>query len=337
MENWLKRFLLVFMVLVVGASVGFAAEVAAICDVPVSQKICYVESEFDRKCLDKPDALKYADIETQLDYIYEVAPHLMKAAMCALDKIKVAKDLGINVDGLVNPLDRKNILYLGWQGAIRSQSPYRNINLLIYKYPSDLNAEHGAFFSIVDGYKLTGKTTYSKQFDEKLNHNLAKLIFHELAHTVEKQKTFNQFAPLDIFRCFDRHQVSDKLGYVSKSGRIKGYYKNFPEQFGEGLDSDIIYELFTSDYSTFYSLHKQNEDFAEMMAEYIMLTYFGINYRVSKGDELLFDRAEQFKHNNIQPKLNIIKTMLALHEMSEDARKAFFQDQVHCRGDFKVE
>lgn len=323
-----------------GGLVGFASEVVAICDVPISQKICYVKDDYDRQCIDKPQALFYINVAQQIDAIYQNAPVLMKKAMCAIKQIKISKKIRHRASAFY----RKKSIYFSWDSFVNTQRSYNYVverKLSIYgkreKPPIPDAKRDSEYLKIIDNYKLAYNISYSKSYDDNMNHNLLRLFYHEVAHLIDDHKDFNRFAPLDILRCYQRHQQSNAVVYTAKASKIKGYRYLFPDQLKEGLDSQILVELFNSEYPTFYAMSSQKEDFAELMTGYIMLNHHGINYQVSKGDELLFDRAEQFRHDNIQPKLNIVKTMLALHEMSEDTLKAFFQDQVHCRGDFKVE
>ena len=333
------RLGLVFIIFAIGVSVGFAAETYEACMVPMSQKICYVVDETQRKCIDKPEELAGYNIEQEIDQIYAIAPVLMKAAMCRIDQVKIAQNIYENGEGFVRPLEKKRIIYTSWEAIIATHLPYweySSSNSIAYKY-GVISSTFGQNYYLLDDYKsLKYELIYLEKYNDQVNHGLARLIFHELAHYIEVIEEFNQFAPLDILGCFKKHQAFNKSEYQSRLGIIKGYDAIFSEQFEAGLDSGLVSELFHSEYPTFYGLTNLNEDFAELMAEYIMLTYLGINYQVSKGEKLLFDRAAQFRHENIQPKLRVIKSLLALHEMSDNARKEFAQDQLHCRGNFEV-
>ncbi len=169
---------------------------------------------------------------------------------------------------------------------------------------------------------------------EKLNYALAYLLFHELAHFMEGHPKFNNHHSFGYLSCNWDYQSANNYRLHALDRRIKGYAMVLEQHPQIGQDSSLLRELEGDNYPTFYALANEAEDFAELVAECIMHTHLGVNYRVLKDDEVVFERAKQFKNDGMQPKLEIVKLALSFPEMTRKQKREVRKDRRLCRGLF---
>ncbi|GLQ16198.1 putative zinc-binding metallopeptidase [Maritalea porphyrae] len=325
------------ILLLYGLSVGNVVAESIECKTPISQKICYTLGGDTRECIDPPTELTHYKLGEQIELIYSIAPPTMQRAMCALDHLFISEEIHEHAAGIQLATE----IHLSWYA----------IHLFHESMESFIEGEFsryatGATFAglekgydpqdlrLTDAHLLRYEVAYTKGRIEGLNYPLAYLLFHELAHFLEKHPRFNNHHSFGYFSCNSQYQAANNYRLHALDRRIKGYAMVLDQHPKIGQDSAILQELEDDNYATFYALANAGEDFAELVAEYIMHQHLGVNYRVMKGDEVLFERAKQFKNNKIQPKLEVVKLALAFPEMSRKQKREVRKDRRLCRGVF---
>lgn len=325
----------VFLFLVISIGSSFAEPFE--CDVFISDKICYIRGGDNRDCIEVPKELAPYKLGEQIELIYSIAPPTMQRAMCALDHLFISEEIHKHAAGV----QRATEIHLSWYAV---HLFHRSMENLVERELSRYAT--GATFAglekgydpqdlrLTDAHLLRYEVAYTKGRIEGLNYPLAYLLFHELAHFLEKHPRFNNHHSFGYFSCNSQYQAANNYRLHALDRRIKGYAMVLAQHPKIGQDSAILQELEDDNYATFYALANAGEDFAELVAEYITHQHLGVNYRVMKGDEVLFERAKQFKNNKIQPKLEVVKLALAFPEMSRKQKREVRKDRRLCRGVF---
>ncbi|MGJ8529103.1 hypothetical protein [Maritalea sp.] len=320
-----------------GAQAAFSQASAIQCKVPISEKVCYTLSHESRDCIDPPKELAVYKLGEQLELIFDVAPSAMQQTMCDLDALFVAKEFEGHGSGFL----RNTEMYLGWDAVVRMQRTYSSlIETSFSRYALGANffktyreIDPGKW-KFTDASQLYYDIEYTKPRIKDLNYALANLIFHELAHLMESHPRLSILHRFGFFGCNSQLQRSSNYILLAADRILKGYVFTLKHYPAEGQDSSLLRELEQSNYSTPYAMANAAEDFAEVMSEYIMFEHFGVNFRIRKGDEILFDRRKQFQNENMQAKLDIVKLVLALPSMAKKKRRALRLDRKLCRGMF---
>jgi len=323
--------------LFIGSSIGIAFAERIECNVPISEKICYTLGDNSRDCIDPQSELAPYNLGEQIELIYSIAPPTMQRAMCALDHLFISEIIHEHAAGV----QRATEIHLSWHAVhLFHQSMESFIEGELSRYAT------GATFAglekgyepqdlrLTDAHLLNYEVEFTKGRIEKLNYSLAYLLFHELAHFLENHPKFNNHHSFGYFSCNWDYQSANNYRLHALDRRIKGYAMVLDQHPKLGQDSAILRELEDDNYATFYAMANAGEDFAELVAEYIMHVHLGVNYQVLKGDDVVFERAKQFQNEKIQPKLEIVKLALSFPEMTRKQKREVRKDRRLCRGLF---
>ena len=317
------------------SSCAFAEEI--VCDRPISEKICYTLDHESRACRDTPEELAVYNLEDQLERIFEVAPKTMQRAFCDLDTLFVSKEFREHSAGY----QKHTEMWLSWYAIHLFQRTMENLIEREFAHygtgatfisrdfgyaPQDLR--------LTDAHSLQYEVEYTKGRIAGLNYAFAYLMFHEFAHFMENHPTYNNHHRFGYFSCNGQYQSKNNYRVHALDQKLKGYAITLRQHPKIGQDSSILREMERGNYSTFYASANYKEDFAELLAEYIMYEHLGVNFRIWKGEEVLFERAKQFANDAMQPKLAVVKLALEFPDLAKKEKRAIRTDRKLCRGLF---
>lgn len=322
--------------------VGFINSVASaaapiVCKVPISEKLCFTKSDKLRTCKPPPAHLESINTAQQLDLIFELSPPAMQQTMCDLNRLYISQKIVKHASGVQHATD----ISLSWEALSRMQRSYQAmLEQLIGGYARGAifnNEDEGVLpgrWRFSDGHMLTVELEYNSPRVLELNYSFAYLMLHELAHLMGSHPRLNKNSGMRFLTCNGQYHLKNRDALLKKGVVLQGYVTALDHYPMPPQDSSLLLELEQSEFATFYALSNSEEDFAETMAEYTMLEFFGVNYKVLKGDRVLFDRARQFKNANIKPKLDVVKMVLSLMDKSKKERRDLRLDRKLCRGMF---
>ncbi|MCF4099633.1 putative zinc-binding metallopeptidase [Maritalea mediterranea] len=307
---------------------GVSAANAEVCATPPSDKICYAEYPFQERCNPLPDSYAAYPVEPQFDLVFEKSPRIIKDAFCAVEEIRVVKNYHLTgtvafVRGTTIYFDRQLLFYLLLRNDEETAAPTQ------YRW-NWLNGE-SRYFEDGNDLELVLKIAESNNWG--LRYSFASVLIHELAHIIDTNPAYNSRPNLGLLHCEFAHQALNKSDYQT-STELAGYEAIFSDILSTEESSERLLDLEEAGFNSFYGRNNQFEDFAELFAAYIMLDHFGVSYSITKQDEILFDLETHFEQPALQRKLNIVKTIVNYHALSEAERDAFQKDMLACRGDF---
>ena len=329
MSTWRLIFPILFGFII--SFLSQAVALAAACDPKFEDKLCVAEHAYARACKPLPDSYQHFRIEEQLYDLFQLSPEMVQLGFCNVDKVRVLKRWH---DRDIAAYVQSNQMYISRSKLFELADPNLEDSHLWDQYKWPIH-HRGATFFFLDRAALKKVLHWPEENPFESSYQLAYIFLHELAHVIDLEPNFYLGRSGGNFNCFAAHQQLNQRSYQTRKSPFKGYGWLFPDQFGEGLDSDLCLELMQSPYGSFYGVIDQYEDFAELFADYVLLEHFGINYTIEKNGEVLFDRAKQFENENIQNKLAIVKKVLEWPQMTDVERQGFMDDRTHCRGIFE--
>ncbi len=264
------------------------------CQVPIASKVCYIDTENDNICASPPNWLKAFDFEGQLTKIYAISPPLVQQTICNIDYIYVAKQL-IKLPNSAYAIDNK--IYFSWASINRFYRPYKG-----YRWNKEVAYSLGSTPTQFSDWEALGFSLKRiSHGDLPINYALANTLFHELAHVIR-----NQNFSRPVFENLAKHSKQNSVIKFDKALNGNRCKRALPY----GANSNLLKQLETSEYVSFYAACNLAEDFAETFSTYLMQHLLKLDYSVFKNGKQIYNLKRHLDNLKMQPKLDIVRQIL---------------------------
>jgi len=281
------------------------------CGRPIEDYTCFQDYLDPTKACKEQDP-EFDRAEAEFVRVFIASPAAVQQATCSLDQINVIRYLD-DAPGKIRY--RNNQLDISW-------SMLKARNFLFAD--RILWAQAGYVFKDIfvkyrDRRHIHVQHTQPEELEDRLSLDVATVLYHEIAHTIEAQLLSGDHA----------HCQSQSTKVTSKCTP--------PARQSHG---DSGWNMDTDEFNAFtkaYDVCDSSEQFAQAFSAVLLKEHLGVQYDIYLDDDLLLNQNLLLGAEQLQPKLKTARAILSYDISSQTGRDELIADHQACAGPFKLD